>query len=49
MKVSDGTEKVVSVITWIAFALIVLVHLGILLAGVFYSSPEDVPVEFLNP
>ncbi len=49
MKVSDSTEKIVSVITWIAFALIVLVHLGILLVGIFYSSPEDVPVEFLNP
>ena len=49
MKASDSIEKIVTVITWIAFGIAVLLHLGFWFAMIFYPAPADVPLELINP
>jgi hypothetical protein len=49
MKAPGNMEMIIAVITWIAFGIAVLLHLGFWLTMIFYPAPTDVPVEFNNP
>lgn len=48
MKASDSIEKIVTVVTRIAFGIAVLLHLGFWLAMILNPTPSDVPLEFIN-
>ena len=49
MKAPDTIEMIIAVVTWIAFAIAVLLHLGLWLSMIFNPAPPDMPLEFINP
>jgi hypothetical protein len=44
-----STEQFITILTYIAVGLIVLIHLGIWLAGIFPSASVELPLDIIAP